>query len=1282
MFLFPHWMSGNHRSAATTSLRAELFSSEQLQQHAVHLATRHRIDPKGGANRLLQRLAANEKVLVDAYELVTRVSREENQVSAAGEWLLDNFYLVEQQIRATRLHLPRTYSRELPQLLNGHAKSVPRVYELALELIAHTDGRLDDDNLSQFISAYQSVAPLTLGELWAIPIMLRLGLIENLRQVSEHIASRRRDRNLAGFWATRLLEDPENPARVLRVLAELAESDPPFSSEFVQEFCGRLQGRGHGQALATVQSWVEHRLAEGSMTREQLQRSANQGRAADQVSIGHSIGSLRYVNVMDWRNFVERMSLVEATLKCDPANIYASMDFGTRDRYRHRVESIARHSDVDELSVARSAIELAKKAVAEEDDFTRSGHVGYYLVEKGKQTLEKAVGCRRPIPQVFRASLRRASIYGYVIPILAITALTGWLILELTGHQGLYGWRLWIVLIAGLISGSQMAVSVVNLLANLLVGTRPLPRLDFSGGIPDAHRTMVVVPTLLTSPEGVRGLLEGLELRYIGNRDPNLSFALLTDFADAAAPQQPNDDSLLALAREGVHLLNARHSPEGRIIFHLFHRPRLWNPHEGIWMGYERKRGKLEHFNALLRGGSREPFSEIIGDAESLPSIRYVITLDTDTMLPRDAARRLVGAMAHPLNRPRLDPVSGRVVEGYAILQPRTPISLLAANRSRFSQLSCTDAGLDPYTNEVSDVYQDLFAEGSYVGKGIYDVDAFHAATSARFPENLILSHDLVESNFARSALVTDVQLYEDHPASFTEEMSRRHRWIRGDWQIAAWLLPFVPGPAKTRLRNRMTKLGWWKIFDNLRRSLVPPAMLLLLLAGWMLLPNANGVWTGLLLVLIFIPVLFSLLAQLLRKPREQSCFNHFESTAKEFGRELAEAGIALASLPYRAFIHLDAILDSAGRMLFTRRGLLLWHTPRYARRNRCATAVEFFREMWISPVVALLALAFFVFSTPSELLSSSPLILMWLFFPALAWWISRPLEPDRETLTENQKAYLRRLSRLTWRYFEVFVNEEENWLAPDNFQEVPFPTVASRTSPTNMGMGLLSNLAATDFGYLTQGELLDRTTRTLASMEKLERYRGHFYNWYDTRTLTTLLPHYVSSVDSGNLVGALLTLRAGLLELKDQPIFTPALFQGLRDTLDLIPSSEADGLRIKLHAEPGPGVRNLHDYLADLCEMAKALPEPSRLANKVGGLRPSSVSARRHMQTFRCWSPTAKPPAPSRPCMTSPGGASKPPKTGLTGSMHWHNAAETLRRWTSLSSTTIPENSSPSVTT
>jgi len=1184
--LWKKWIDRKTRPRTRASeppLRDELFSVEQLRQHAIALAGQHQIDPRHGPNRLLLRLADNEQLLVQAYDLVAGAEAGGRRIGPAGEWLLDNFYLIEQQIRLTRLHLPRTYSRELPRLLNGAAAGFPRVYDIALELIAHVDGRVDAEHVSHFVTAYQSVTPLTLGELWAIPIMLRLGLIENLRRVSVNIIRRRQDRDLANLWTGRMSTAVEKePEAILHILAEMAQSDPLFSSQFVEEFCGGLQGQS--PALATVQSWVEHRLAEQGMTREHLQRAENQNQAADQVSIGNSIGSLRFLSVMDWREFVETMSIVEQVLRTDPANVYAAMDFVTRDRYRHSVEAMARQSGIAEDAVAQAAIQLATEATHREDMTARTTHVGYYLVDKGRPLLESIVRVRWSLRRFLMRTARRFPFILYLSPLLLITAATACLMLEPVSRLGWHDWRAWLLMLLGIIGASQMAVALVNLLTTVLVGPRLLPRLDFSKGIPATSRTMVVVPTLLTSPQAVADLLEGLEIRYLGNRDPNLFFSLLTDFRDAHEPTQPEDAELLRLARDGIQSLNTRYSPEGVTVFYLFHRPRVWNPHERLWMGYERKRGKLEQFNALLRGGPSDPFAEIIGDLALLFTIQYVLTLDTDTGLARDTAFKLIGTMAHPLNRPRFDPRAGRVVEGYAILQPRTPISLLSANRSRFAQLSAGEAGIDPYTRAVSDVYQDLFAEGSYVGKGLYDVDAFQQATAGRFPENLILSHDLVESGFARSGLVSDVELYEDHPASFAAEMSRRHRWIRGDWQIAGWLLPRVPGLANKRLPNTLTALSRWKIFDNLRRNLVPPALLLLLLVSWLMAPEPTGFWTWFVLLLLLLPVLLATLVEVFHKPGEQAWAIHLDTTLKSLGRQLAEVGMRLSTLPYHAIINLDAILASGGRMLFTRRGLLLWHTPRYEKRNKCTTLMNFLGEMWVAPFSALAGITWLALTNPGALVISGPVLLMWLVSPVVGWWISRPLTADKPALSESQQTFLRSLSRQTWRYFEVLVNAEENWLPPDNIQEVPTPVVASRTSPTNIGMALLANLAADDFGYISTGQLLERTDKTITTMEQLERFRGHFYNWYDTRTLKPLRPFYVSSVDSGNLAGALCALRAGLLELISQPIFSPRVLAGLRDTLEMLSSSAIDRIRAKLQSSPP----NLSATMALLQELGR----------------------------------------------------------------------------------------------
>jgi cellobiose phosphorylase len=1145
-------------------LRAELLSIEQLKRHAVTLAGRHRIDPRPGPDRLLPRLADNARVLLAVYDVVTAAAGPGQRVAPAEAWLLDNFYLIEQQIGQARRYLPRGYSRQLPRLADGPSAGFPRIYDLALELISHMDGRVDSDNATRFVAEYQSAEPLKLGELWAFPIMLQLALLENLRRVGLRVARRREERDAATAWADRMLATAEHePKQLIQLLAEFANADVPLTAPFVEEFYARLQAQG--PAMAFVQTWLEQKLIEQGVTATQLSEAAGRTAATNQISIANSIGSLRFTGAMDWKDFVESLSVVEQILREDPMEIHASQDFATRDRYRHVIEEVARgcaHGSCSEWAVARKAIVLAQTAAERLGSKERRAHVGYYLIDRGRQSLERAVGCRLSWSRRASRASRHFRLFLYLGPVLLLTLLTTSAVLAAFGGFEPGDWRYWLFSITGFIGVSALVVPLVNLLVTLVLPPRALPRMDFSEGIPAAHRTMVIVPALLGRPQEIDDLVEALEIRYLGNRDPNLYFALLTDFRDAPERTMPDDAASLAHAHAAVEALNETYREDRPCIFHLFHRPRVWNPVERVWMGYERKRGKLEQFNALLRGGEPTVFSDIVGEPSILGSIQYVITLDADTQLPRDAARILTGNIAHPLNRPVYDAGKGRIVEGYAILQPRASISLTSAGRSRFTKLFAGDSGVDPYTREVSDVYQDVFGEGSFIGKGIYDVDAFRQAVDGRFPENLILSHDLLESGYARSALVTDVDLIEEHPASYSMEASRRHRWIRGDWQLAGWLLPRVPGPPGSsgsngsqpvRQPNPLSALSVWKIIDNLRRSLVPPSLLALLAGGWLFGPGPVWFWTLLVPAIVFLPAMLGAAFEFIRKPEERDWLVHLVLTGKSAGRPVVLASLALVLLPYDTLICLDAILRSGVRMLFTRRGLLLWQLRSYAIRNARRTLADFFREMWVAPVLAVV-LAFALWHTRStEWFVWAPVLMLWLVSPVVGWWISKPLLSPAPNLSVEQRVFLRVSARRTWRFFADFVGPQDNWLPPDNFQEYPAPVSAPRTSPTNIGMALLANLAAYDFGYLCAGEFLRLTGNTLATMEKLERYRGHFYNWYDTRTLQPLRPQYVSSVDSGNLAGSLLTLQAGLLELQDQPVLSTTAFQGLQDALQVL---------------------------------------------------------------------------------------------------------------------------------
>ena len=1150
-------------------LRSELFSADQMEQHGKRLATLHKLTPKRPQDQLLIRLAANEAILTGVCSRLAAAVKENQQITPAGEWLLDNFYLIEEQIRTAKRHLPKGYSRQLPRLLYGPSAGLPRVYDIALEIISHGDGRVDPESLTRFVSAYQTVSALKLGELWAIPIMLRLALIENLRRVAVRIAAGRVDRDLAAVWADQMTAVAESdPKSLVLVIADMARSHPPMSTPFVSEFTRRLQGQS--LALALPLTWIEQVLSESSETIEQLVQSGNQQQAADQVSISNSIASLRFLGGMDWREFVETMSVVEKILREDPHQIYVDMDFATRDHYRHVVEKVAKASRMSEAEVARCAIQLAHVARAvNQGGGEHAAHVGFYLVDKGLSALETRTQMRFSVGEKLAKVVSQRPLGLYLGSIFLLTLLFSTGLLAMAWRQGATYELLIPVGLLVLVSTSQLALTLVNWLTTLLVAPHPLPRMDFSTGIPAQSRTLVVVPTMLTDRHNVEELIEALEVRFLANRDQNLYFSLLTDFSDAQQETLADDEPLLRLADARIEALNEKYRGGGHDIFFLFHRPRRWNEQEQVWMGYERKRGKLSDLNALLRNEMRnemrgdmrsndtQPFSRISGDITCLENIKYVLTLDTDTQLPRDVARQLVGAIAHPLNRGRYDAERQRVCEGYGILQPRVSVSLEGANRSRYARLHGFDTGIDPYTRAISDVYQDLYGEGSFIGKGIYEVDTFERALSGRFPENRILSHDLLEGCYARAGLLSDVHLYEDYPAHYSADVSRRHRWIRGDWQLLGWLLPSVPVPGirSPRQKNPLSLLSQWKLFDNLRRSLVPLAVTLLLLVGWTLLASPLF-WTGAVLGILLMPPLIASVLEVFQKPREVLLTQHLAAAFDTATQRLAQTLFSLACMPYEAYFTLDAIIRTAARMLFTHRRLLEWRPSGEATRNSRTDFAATLRTMWIAPLIAVAVILYLLFFKPAVLALAAPVLLLWLGSPVLVWWISQPLARRKAWLLPDQIVFLRKLSRKTWAFFETFVGPEDHWLPPDNYQEYRGAVVAHRTSPTNIGMALLANLAAYDFGYIPGGQLLERTENTLRTMGGLERHRGHFYNWYDTLSLKPLHPIYVSTVDSGNLAGHLLTLRPGLLALPDAPILGARWLDGLHDALGILMSA------------------------------------------------------------------------------------------------------------------------------
>ncbi|MCD7974008.1 MAG: hypothetical protein LUG18_15330 [Candidatus Azobacteroides sp.] len=1134
--------------------RSDLFNIEQLGEYAAILAKEQRVGGGTKSNYLLERLNDNDSKL-QAFNHAALSIKKPQYISPATEWLVDNFYLIEEQIQLARRHFPKSYSRELPTLTDGPYKGLPRIYSMAVEIISHVDAQIDEESLKSFFRSYQNVSVLKLGELWAIPIMLRLVLIENLQRIATKLQQEQLDRNLANLWMDKIEKAlPDKSSRLVEIVSDMAKANIPLSSAFVSEFSKRLSSQN--PSLHIVKNWMEQRLRDEGLSSEELIHLENQQQASDQVSVSHSIKSLRFISSTNWKDFVESISVVEDILKKDPVGVYAGMDFFTRDHYRHAVENLAQQAGISEPEVAYQVVALAEKVPEKKPD-KRYSHVGYYLVNEGIKKLKETLGIKKTFQSGLKDSFRSfpLSYYGGAIALLTLIGVCGFGYILLSLGIGFGNWKLWIMTCLFLVFISQFAVFLVNWLSTLLVKPDFLPRLDFSAGIPYESRAVVVIPTMISSEENIRKLLSDLEIHYLSNRDPNLYFALLTDFIDSDKQQEEKDAELMEAMRTGIEELNKKYCSVDYSLFYLFHRPRLWDAKEEKWMGYERKRGKLMAFNHFLRNGNTEAFSMTAGKIDVLQGLKYVITLDTDTQLPPYSAYKLIGTMAHILNRPILDPARNMVVKGYGIMQPRIAINLRSSQVSRFSKLFTDEVGIDPYTRYISDVYQDIFYEGSFVGKGIYDVDIFEQVLENRFPENKILSHDLLESTYIRSGLITDVEVYESYPSAYQVDIKRRHRWIRGDWQILQWLLPRVPLKKGTE-KNPLSGLSKWKIADNLRRSLLSSSVILLLLGFLIWFPHYT--WLILLFILgtMLLPLFFAFLVSVIRKPEEQCWLPHLKEAGDKAVHHLKQILFSIAVLPYDAWICADAIGHSLWRLFISHRNLLQWQTSEEADRTDRNSLNNSYRKMWFSPVFALVCL-FFSIEYPNTLWYMLPFIVTWLLAPYISWYISCPVKSKIEQLTVQQKVFLNKIARKTWHFFEVFVSEKDNWLPPDNFQEIPNPVVASRTSPTNIGLSLLANLSACDFGYISVNEVIERTRRTFASLTRLKKFRGHLYNWYDTNTLEPLFPLYISTVDSGNLAGNLITLAQGLENYKHQPIYNPVIFEGLLTTVRVMSDIE-----------------------------------------------------------------------------------------------------------------------------
>lgn len=1118
-------------------IRSEIFSNVRLENHAESLANAQTVmaDPRKGRS-LDTRVQENAWVLEEAYQELLESVEEKRAITPAAEWLIDNFHLVRAQLKDIRDHLPPEYYRELPKIAQGPLAGLPRVYGIAWAFVAHTDSRFDPDLLKVFLAAYQRVQPLTIGELWALPITLRLVLVENLRRLAARIIGSQRARIEANRLADSVLGVGEVPPQTVEsAIASLAgrSISQPFAVQVLQRL--RFQETRVGALL----SYIDQLLAAEHKEIESLVTTEHNSQATANVTVRNIITSSRLMSAYDWSEFFEDSSYVDSVLR--EGSDFGLMDFATRDRYRHALETLARRSRLSEIEIAKRVVALAK---------LNSVDPGYYLIDEGRLEFERHIDYH---PTLRRRLMRWYVGHGtlvYLGSILVLTMAATLLMLDQTILEATPLAVTFAIAIVGLLLSSEIAIAIVNRLTVAVLGPKHLPRLSFATKIPEDRRTFIVVPTLITHAHKVREQLEQLEVHYLANQDPQIYLALLTDFSDSRTEQNEDDAFLLATAADEIRFLNERHpvEPGQHQRFSIFHRRRVYNPCEERWMGWERKRGKLHEFNKLLLGATDTTYSAFAGESVRVPSgVRYVITLDADTKLPRGSAIQLIGTMSHSLNCPRFDERLNRVVSGYGILQPRVTPSLPSTQDTTiFQRLSTGRSGIDPYASAVSDVYQDLFSEGSFTGKGIYDVAAFERSLSGRIPENRVLSHDLLEGNFARCGFLSDVEFFEDFPSHITVAAMRSHRWTRGDWQLLPWIFG-----AKGRA---ISLIGHWKMFDNLRRSLVAPAGVVAFFLTFMIAKIFPWPLLGLLTISFAMPTLITLWVDLWPSRRNIPVLQHLSFTFDELLSGVERFVLAGILLPYTAVTSVDAILRATFRLFISGKKLLEW-TP--AAQSKTATSLslrQFISSFRASVVVAVLGSVATFFFNRAYFPFTLPTMILWCFAPALAQYFSRPPRPRiLRPLRAEDIQLLQSTARRTWRFFATFVTPEENFLPPDNFQEDPHPVIAHRSSPTNFGLYLLSALAAMDFGWIGKIETVERLEATLKSLAKLPRHRGHFYNWYETTGARPLEPRYISSVDNGNLTGHLVAVAQAFEEIITQPLAITGFNRGILDTLLLL---------------------------------------------------------------------------------------------------------------------------------
>lgn len=1102
-----------------------LLNSEELYNHARELSLTHVVQRnKNVKNSLLYRLDKNFEEIEKIYIELNNKCNKNWDLPKASEWLLDNFYIIEIQYKKIRRNLENEKNLQLNILDNTVLRGYPRVYAIALELVSHTDGMVTEEILIDFVNAYQKESVLSIKEISSLSLMITIALMEHIKNLCEKI---------------NFIEEKWRKAEEIN-LDELSDIDKyvddvnHFEFSFVEHLIKRIKKETE-EPNAIIER-IEKKLNYSNTSLQKVLEKEYTEQSSLRISMGNVITSLKTISNLNWNSIFESLCVVEKILRYDPSNIYENMDSASRSYYRYSVERLAKKLKVKEIYIAKKSIEYSLEEYNNGDRGKKS-HVGYYLIDEGKGRLFHNLGRR------YRKEYVDNILY-YVGPILILTTTSTYFLSRYVYLKSNIGLAIlaWII---SFIPMSQIWVTFFNFIFSKIFEPSFLPKLEFKESIPSDKKTFVVIPALLTDEDRVKDLISQMEVYYLANREENLYFALLGDFKESEEEKLFNDEDIIKTGLDGVKQLNNKYSQD-EDIFYYFHRDRVYLDKEDKWMGWERKRGALLEFNSLMLGDEDTSYTVISNSISHLVNnIKYVITLDADTILPIETARKLIGTISHPLNAPLFNENKGVVTEGYGLIQPRIVVDIESANSTLFTRIFAGQGGIDPYTTAISDIYQDMFKEGIFTGKGIYDLEIFQRALKDSIPENQILSHDLLEGSFVRVGLCTDIQLIDGFPSKYSSYMMRKHRWTRGDWQLIRWI--------GNRNWNPINSLSKWKILDNLRRSLVPVGLLLLIYLGLILFPGSIWAYLGIVLLSLFAPLVISFIEYIMYRNNRISQLKLNGNLIVGMKGTIYQIFLTFIFLAYEGYLIMDAIVRTIYRVYISNKNLLEWTTAQDMEKKLKNDLTSYYKRMKSSPIMALLLVCLVYISNKGNIYYALIISLLWAISPGVAYSISREDSIVRKQISEEDCELVRKISRKTWDYYENFADEKNNYLPPDNYQEFPYNGVAPRTSPTNIGFLFLSILSARDLGYITTSKMIEKIDETLSTVEKMDKWKGHIYNWYNTETLEPLRPCFISTVDSGNFVSYMIVLKEGLKEYLDRPIFDDTMLFGIRDTINLI---------------------------------------------------------------------------------------------------------------------------------